>query len=227
MIYSDVTTDIYRILKDPGKVAFTSACVAKAVTAAVRKVLGATNTAVGRTTLSMVLGQQQYDLPYFNNGTPNTLGIRRLTRLRLVPAVGGEPKEIPQYQLDEITYTSPTPGDPYAFALISGQGATSPEQLSMFVWPTPARSAVGAFVIDYAVDYVFTSSTNDSTAIEVPETLTNVVAWLAAADCLLESDDVSDIQKSSVLRQQAERRIAENFIMESLTLRADKNRIFP
>jgi len=144
-----------------------------------------------RTTLNLVASQQQYDLP---------VGLRSINKIQLVPENSTSTTcELLPIRLEDIPVFTPNEKDPTHFYLQISGGSDS-NTFGLFVWPTPARSATDAIVIDYTPDYEMTLGTD---VIPFPNMLNAYIVQYSAGSLLMDRVDDKDRMQGADLQRMA------------------------
>lgn len=226
MIFSEIKSRLYSLLQDQFQTAWTNSTVAAAVTKAVRKVGNKVGRDSSRTTLALVQGQIEYTLP---------LGVRRLSKIRILPENGNEPDHSGLDQIDyallPVVNNVSAQADPTHFAL-SLTGGAGANQYLLTVFPAPARNAVDAIIIDFEVDTVIESDNpstgpQDAQIIPYPEQFEEAIVYYSASYLLLERSDSKDTEESRKYRKIANQEIRENRPVDALSFYRDQNRAMP
>lgn len=134
----------------------------------------------GRTTLSLVASQNQYDLP---------AGLRTITKVRIVPENSvSQTCEIYPRRLEDIPVFSANEADPTDYYLQISAGADG-DTFGLYVWPTPARSATDAIIIDYTPYYEMALGTD---VLPFPSMLNGALIQYSAGSLLMDRVDDKD-----------------------------------
>jgi len=221
MIFSQLLTEAYRLLEDPNRIAWPNSAIVRHLNAALRSIGSAVGDS-GRTTLSLVQGQQAYDLP---------AGVRRIREVRIAPESGSEPLIITQRRLEEMRINVPQEGDPSLYAVQLTSGANE-DQFGLFMWPAPARSTADAIIIDYEIEYELDSDDpatvpQEAQVIPFPRAYEMAILYLTIGSALSERDDDSDIQKSEHYWALGQRQLTELQPTGSASKMIDAYRPFP
>lgn len=224
MDFLDVKDRIYPLLQDRIQTTWLNPIVAKAVTKAIRRVANRVGRDESLIKISLVESQQAYVLP---------LGVRRLSKVKIIPENGTEPpfRGLPQVLRHLIPLTTPNERDPVMFSLNLTGGAAQ-NQYELFFWPPPARSATDAIQITYALDTVIVSddpstTPQDEQVIPYAEQFEEAIIYYTAAFLLFERSDDKDTQEAQKFRLIADEEVRTNRPVDALSFYRDNNRAFP
>lgn len=228
MLFSDVLTQVYRILEDTGQFAWPNSAVALHLQDAVRDVANQLGSADARITLDLAQGTANYLLP---------VGVRRVNNIRILPEIpaGGTQAEagppLKQDTLAKFPVVSVQDAEPRRFAMSAVAGATQ-EQFEILFHPTPQRSATGGIIVNYGIEYPFTSpDPADQTALDqqipFPSQYDKVIYYKTAGGMLSERTDQADIEKGEYFNSKAERLLKPMLPVKATEAMVDECRAFP
>jgi hypothetical protein len=224
MFFSTLLSSFYEIFQDPLQTTLSNTSLARAATKGVRRVANIVGRDDARTLLSLVQGQQIYELP---------VGVRRLTKVRILPENGNEPhyEGLPQIMADQVPVTVPQEGDPEGYSL-SLTGGTDSDRYALTLWPAPARSAADSIIVDHAVDTIIESD-SPATApqlaqvIPFPEQFEPAILYYTLYYALSERMDEKDKQDAQYYLSMAKDEMKENAPVDAISSRVDINRAMP
>lgn len=228
MNYGDLQTQVYRILEDPNGFAWPNSAVAFNLNTAVSTLVNKLGRAEGRLTLSTVVGQQEYTLPQ---------GITRVKQVRILPQIqaGGSQQEpsgsLTELALEDMPVVVTQNGNPDRFSL-KAVGGSNEDQFSIFVWTAPDWAASDNIIVDFDIDYQFTSDDPSSGAdlaqlIPFPPAYDKIIVRLTAAEMLGERSDADDIQKGEFWYDKAMQELKPKLPIRTTSYRRDVRRAFP
>jgi len=224
MNFGNVVTEVYRVLQDPTQTAWPNSAVALYTTEAVRRVAEMTATSANRTTLSLVQGQQAYELP---------ADISRLVSVEITPSVGGEPQVIEERDYSDIPVDATQEGEPRFYSLLSAnQISATADRLAIFIWPPPNRSQTDSIILNVRDDFRILSdnpATAPQLAVEIPfpHKFDIPIIYMTIGGLLRERDDENDVVKGERYMQWAEDKLMSYIPLQSITSYGDSNRRFP
>jgi hypothetical protein len=122
-------------------------------------------------------------------------------------------------------------GNPDRFSLKAVAGADE-DKFSIFVWTAPDWAATDNIVVDFDIDYQFTSddpSTGPQLAVPIPfpPAYDKVIVRLTAAEMLGERSDADDIQKGDFWFNKAMQELQPKLPIRTTSSRRDVRRVFP
>lgn len=212
MTLTELRTAVRSVLEDTQGFRYTDPIVDRYARDAYQYVARQLGRTQGRTALNLVSGQQEYDLP---------AGIRKIVSIKILPESGSEPyTPLQQVELDQMPITTESEGDPTRFSLNAAGGADG-QNLSIFVWPVPDRSASSSIIVTYDVSFEVTA--------EVPftEEYELIIVRLTASGCLSEQEDQTSLQKAQYLDELAKRDLADMVDLSALNANDSLCRAFP
>ena len=225
MNFGQLLTNTYRILQDPGQAVYANSVIALYASQALRTVGNALSITSGRdASLALVDGQQEYVVPD---------GVRRITHIRILPEAGTEPGNyLDEYRLGQFPFIDPNNADPQYFAILGG-GGTDEDQLKLFLYPSPNRSASNSIIIDYELDYEFLSddpATTDQKTLQLipfPKIYHLAVLYFTVYYALSEQDDGHDLEKALYYKNLGMDILRDYSAINSISFYKDNFRAFP
>ena len=184
--FGALKSTVYEILQDPAGVAWSVDAVKRSATKANRKIANVVGLNQSRLTLSMVQGQQSYEIA----GTT----VKRISSIRILSEAGDQAGyPLTQVQLDELPINTSEEGEPTNFVLniISG---TDGDQTGIVLWPTPARSQADAIIVDYEPNDTLTG--NDAEVLPYPSVFDEARIYYTLYYMLMDREDTKDTESA-------------------------------
>lgn len=214
MLVSEAHQEAYEMLGDVGGFVYTLPLFLRHLNKTLVKV-GQLLDDSSRTSINLVASQQDYDLP---------TGLRTITKVRLVPENSTSTTcELLPIRLEDVPVFTPNETDPTHYYLQPSGGANN-NQFSMFVWPTPARSATNAIIVDYTPDYTLALG---SDTVPFPDMFNAPIVLYTAGSMLVDREDAKDVESGRIKMQKAMDELTSLRTFQPVQYMGQSDRRFP